>query len=567
MSRTRITVAVLAATVLLVTVAVPTFAIDFNIVSDLHYDPAYGTTSGYKCTTKSAALMGETGCDSPQSLITSVLSDMSSQSNAYTVVAGDWQRHYFSTSGLNSTAVFGPLSQWFAQVTTSGEMTAPAFASTIGNNDVVPDYQFNYSDINNTELAARVTAMEQSGLLTQSEGTQMKLCGFYAHTDGNVSIIALHTLIWAYSVTPAVPDTVTDPCEQFSFLEGQLSAARAAKRKVIIIGHIPPQVNVYDVIKRGSFSSESADMYWKPAYVQQYAAILNSYTDVVTLQIFGHTHMLSVFADPKLGVPGIITPAVTPIYGNRPSYLVGSFSKHDWTLQNLRQRFLRDSGTWKNGLNVLGALGLQSGFDNVTEVQSALTHLKTNDVLWNNYLQLHGGGEPTMVVFPSGKCNAFCRAVTVCSMLTTDYSELKSCTTTATTPTVPPINLSGSIVTLVLILGVSIAVTLLFSCSKVVPKIIAGEIKFDKFDYDFRAELLGMTSKKEKLQRAEDERQRQENRLAVQARYRDEQEAAAATVPAAGPAPVHPMGGALANEMVDITDERDLDRVGHNFRE
>ncbi|KAG5468410.1 hypothetical protein LSCM1_02390 [Leishmania martiniquensis] len=73
--------------------------------------------------------------------------------------------------------------------------------------------------------------------------------------------------------------------------------------------------------------------------------------------------------------------------------------------------------------------------------------------------------------------------------------------TTTMTATPVPVNLSLNIVTTVLILGVSIAAALIFALWKLLPRIRSGELTFSKIEFDWRAELLNQTPKKEKARR------------------------------------------------------------------
>lgn len=71
-------------------------------------------------------------------------------------------------------------------------------------------------------------------------------------------------------------------------------------------------------------------------------------------------------------------------------------------------------------------------------------------------------------------------------------------------------NLSGNIVTAVLILGVSIGVALILVLSKVIPMVRSGELSFKTIEFDWRAELLNATPKKEKARLAAEQAQRRE---------------------------------------------------------
>ena len=99
-------------------------------------------------------------------------------------------------------------------------------------------------------------------------------------------------------------------------------------------------------------------------------------------------------------------------------------------------------------------------------------------------------------------------STTVATTTTTTTTTAKP--TTTTTPV--PVNLNQNIVTTVLILGVTVAVTLIYVLSQLIPKYRRGELSFSKIDFDWRAELLNQTPKKEKLRRAEEKARRDEER-------------------------------------------------------
>jgi hypothetical protein len=94
-----------------------------------------------------------------------------------------------------------------------------------------------------------------------------------------------------------------------------------------------------------------------------------------------------------------------------------------------------------------------------------------------------------------------------------------SSTTSTTTTTPVPVNLGQNIVTIVLVLGVTIAITVAFLLYKTIPKCRRGEIKFGKIEFDWRAELLNQTPKKEKARRAEEKARRDAER--AEGRYGD----------------------------------------------
>lgn len=497
----KVTTCALLATLAIVQMAAA--AIEVSVISDIHYDPSYGTDKGYgSCTTAAAAPLGSAGCDSPDKLVESLVADVSAQSIDYTIYAGDWQRHNMAAAGLQTSSVFDYLAPQLAGITATATLPEPRVMVTIGNNDVMPDYTFDVTAASQPTLEAQVDIMTQSALLVADEATEMRRCGFFSRNVGNgLTIISLHTLVWANTLQPALAEGNTDPCGQFAFLEAQIAAAKTAQRRVIILGHIAPTPDVYNIISREKFGAVAEDMYWVPAFQERYSKLLLDSSDVVVLQIFGHAHLFSIQALPSVGVPLVVVPAVSPVFGNSPSYFVASFTDK-WELLEMRQRYLKADGTWSYGMSVTGALGLATGFGNATQMNADLSNLFTSRPLWSNYLSMHsGGGVDGLKVYPKQSCGAFCQAVTLCSMTRGAHDEIQQCVAEATAPAPVPVNLGGSIVTSVLILGVVFAVVIIMVLYQIVPKIRAGEMKLSNVSFDFRAQLLNEPTKKEKARR------------------------------------------------------------------
>ncbi|KEG05883.1 beta-fructofuranosidase-like protein [Trypanosoma grayi] len=398
-------------------------ALQVSLLSDTHYDPAYGQPNGYgKCVVESPAL-GVPGCDAPPDLITSVCADMSAQSSAYMFMAGDLQRHQFDESGLTLNDTIGTLTENLAAVNTSGTIEGPRVAIAMGNNDMVPNYYLDAINGRNEFLKDEADIMEKNDLLLPEEAQQFVKCAYYLRTvSPTVRLIVLHTLVWCYSISPAIPDDETDPCGQFDFLNTQLADARKAGAKVIIMSHIPPYINVWGVLDARDFHSIRKDMYWKPVYQQRFNNLMKEYSDTVRVQLYGHTHLFSFQVLPG-GVPSFIIPAITPVYGNNPSYFISEFDDNDWSLRSLAQRFLSNT-TWSNGLRVEDVFGSLS---DTAALQETTHRLLTDDDLWTRFIILRAGGVENHALFPGGACDWWCRKLSVCSMQFATWDELVVC--------------------------------------------------------------------------------------------------------------------------------------------
>ncbi|CAD2214839.1 beta-fructofuranosidase-like protein [Angomonas deanei] len=425
-------------------------AYTINLISDIHYDPAYGTGNGYVCTSSTSPPLGKATCDSPKLLVDLFINDAKSQNSTFTIFGGDFQRHHFSSSGTTIAETFGGVAE--ALATTVEEHNVIA---TIGNNDVVPDYTFDWEHPGEDDgLLERVGELKKYGIVDADEAKEMNQCGYYVRHTEEVDFIVLHTLVWTYALKPTVPDTEADPCGQLEFLSTSLASARTNGKKVFVLGHIPPVLNVYKVKTSGKFTSDSGDVYWRSRFLKRYVALMTEYNDCIVLQLYGHTHMYALLTDEAVGVPLMILPSVSPIFANQPSYLVADFDAKS-NLKGLFQRYLDpNTSTIVEGMNILGAMGLPYGLGHPTILTNSTRRLLTSDEFWQNYRLLQSGGVLTNHVYTT--CDSFCRAVIVCSQLHFDYTQIKTCveTNSKTTPnTAVPVNARGSIITSILILG------------------------------------------------------------------------------------------------------------------
>ncbi|KAL7710619.1 beta-fructofuranosidase [Lotmaria passim] len=403
--------------------------VPINLISDMHLDPEYGSADAFGiCKNSSFPATGYKGCDAPMSLISLVVADATNQYSTYTLYGGDWQRHGMSQSNLSTGVVFSKLAPSFSLIGSSSppsDLNTPRVGTTLGNNDVMPDYFFNVSESPHPILDTQIGIMEENGILTSAEGAVMAGCGFYSRSaTTTLRIAVLHTLVWTYRLSPPLEESNTDPCGQLAWLASEIDAARAAGQKLIILSHIPPLPDVFGVIKRGAIGSVTSDMYWKPAFQNAYTTLLFNNKDVVALQIYGHTHRFSLLVDPDMGVPLFIINSVTPMFGNNPAYMIGNFDEITWQPTSLRQRYLdtsRASVRFLSGLDVGSAMNIHN-LSSIADVRRALNEMFTNDTAWENYMVLRTGG-----VVDDPCTTAFCRIYTLCAMLHAAHENITTC--------------------------------------------------------------------------------------------------------------------------------------------
>ncbi|HVN93446.1 MAG TPA: metallophosphoesterase [Terracidiphilus sp.] len=115
---------------------------------------------------------------------------------------------------------------------------------------------------------------------------------------------------------------------QIAWLEQQLATARQHHEKVWVMTHIPPGVNIYATVTRGTdvCGGGKPQMFLKSDAL---ADAIAQYGDVIQLAIFAHTHMDELRLlkpktqdGPQQGVAIKMVGSISPIGGNNPSFTV-----------------------------------------------------------------------------------------------------------------------------------------------------------------------------------------------------------------------------------------------------
>ena len=107
-----------------------------------------------------------------------------------------------------------------------------------------------------------------------------------------------------------------------AWLEAELTAARQAHQRVWLAFHVPPGIDGFATWRQGSCPDHIIPM-WADAYAQPVYALLRRYADTVAAAFAGHTHMddFRLVGDAKGNFGfALITPAVSPIFGQNPAF-------------------------------------------------------------------------------------------------------------------------------------------------------------------------------------------------------------------------------------------------------
>jgi sphingomyelin phosphodiesterase acid-like 3 len=112
--------------------------------------------------------------------------------------------------------------------------------------------------------------------------------------------------------------------QQLTFLQQQLDIARLQHRRVWLLGHLPPAINpAASLAVKPSICKGGEPVSFQST--EDLAQLITANDGTIRLGLFGHTHMDEfhlVQSGSGAGVPIKVIPAVSPVDGNRPSFIV-----------------------------------------------------------------------------------------------------------------------------------------------------------------------------------------------------------------------------------------------------
>ncbi|MET1110715.1 MAG: metallophosphoesterase [Allosphingosinicella sp.] len=143
----------------------------------------------------------------------------------------------------------------------------------------------------------------------------------------NHRFLVLDSVYWSTRYKDACGTAGGDPgSAQLAWLEWQLFRARLAGETLSLVMHIPPGFNPYE-----STAAKPAP-FWVDSYRDRFLALVAEHAPVLVAGYAGHTHMDDfrlVPAGSGASLPIRITPSVTPLFGNNPSFAVMRYARAD----------------------------------------------------------------------------------------------------------------------------------------------------------------------------------------------------------------------------------------------
>lgn len=331
-----------AIVVLLLAFASSAFAEKFLSVSDIHFNPFADPTLVTKLEAADVSEWGAIlatstmtgfvtyGSDINDPLFRSAVAEMQKQlpSPAFVLISGDFLAHGFDKS-YQQYATDKSKPAYTAFVAKTNAYIASVFRQAYPNVRIYPTLGNNDSNCGDYAVAPNGIYLENfqeiwSPIVGSRSFDRRFPTGGYYHADvpslDDVRIIALNTNFFSTKYQNPCGTPGPDPgLKELVWLDDELRLARDLGKRVWLLFHIPPGMDVYDsVTYGGSCPSIQAETFWKDEYLQKYLAITLRHRQTIAGSFAGHTHQDEFRIATRDFIH--ITPSITPIFGNNPAF-------------------------------------------------------------------------------------------------------------------------------------------------------------------------------------------------------------------------------------------------------
>ncbi|MBV8245353.1 MAG: metallophosphoesterase, partial [Candidatus Eremiobacteraeota bacterium] len=296
--------AIFAAAVL-IGVPQPASGAPWLFVSDVHYDPFVSSTS-----------LAPYGKDTNGALLTSALVQMrrADPDPPVVVLAGDLLAHHLAPAA--AAATMRELARRF-------DATFPKaqFVLALGNNDnACGDYETQPRAAFLRDVATAWEPLVNRRGAAPAFARDFAADGSYATTLPLPSLraIVIDDVFWSIRYRNACENSPGDPGAQLqAHLQALLDDSAA---RTWIVAHIPPGIDAYSTTQLAHqiivvpFLQDGAQTRWLQTLRKH----------PVTLLVDGHSHRFAfrTIAGGPNAIPVLLVPAISPVYGNNPSFLV-----------------------------------------------------------------------------------------------------------------------------------------------------------------------------------------------------------------------------------------------------
>lgn len=270
------------------------------------------------------------GSDVNDPLLRSALGEMRTQlpSPAFVLVSGDFLAHDFDKT-YQQVATDKSQVAYTAFVTKTVAYVASALRKAYPGVRIYPTLGNNDSDCGDYTVAPHGAFLanfrDAWTPMVRSRSFRRRFpTGGYYHADvpglKNVRIVALNTNFFSTNYKNPCGTPGPDPgLRELEWLDDELRLARAEHKRVWLLFHIPPGMDVYDTeTYGGTCPALKAQTFWKDEYAQKYLRITAAHRKTILGSFAGHTHQDEFRIASGRFIH--VTPSISPIFGNNPAF-------------------------------------------------------------------------------------------------------------------------------------------------------------------------------------------------------------------------------------------------------
>ncbi len=317
------------------------------VTSDLHFDPMVDPRLVDRLAATDPELWGEVldgsgdkslgryGRDTNWMLLRSALRQMKETlpQPGFVLISGDFLAHDFrrefdAAASDHSDASYRVFvrktMQFIAQQLMRTFSNRPVLPALGNNDEVCGDYELQPKGPFLADTLPLLRALVSGAGGGSDFDTDWRSYGNYSAFVGGVRVLSTNTNFLSIRYRNAC-GSAGDPDPgraTLAWLASQLAAAKQAHQPVWLVYHIPPGIDGYATLKRGTCPDAMIPM-WEQAYAEAFADIVRSYSDTIVASFAGHVHV----DDFRLMGDGggrsaftLITPAVSPVFGQNPAF-------------------------------------------------------------------------------------------------------------------------------------------------------------------------------------------------------------------------------------------------------
>uniref|UniRef100_A0A8C5LSR6 Acid sphingomyelinase-like phosphodiesterase n=1 Tax=Leptobrachium leishanense TaxID=445787 RepID=A0A8C5LSR6_9ANUR len=424
-------------------------------LTDLHLDPNYTVTSDPKSVCPSAGdqLVTDAGkwgnylCDSPYALINSSILAMRAilPDPDFILWTGDDTPHV-PDDKLGEEAVLD-IVEYLTNLIRETFPTTKVYAA-LGNHDFHPK---NQQPINNNTIYNNISEF-WSPWLNKESIPRFQNGAFYSEELVNINtghVIVLNTNLY-YDVN-RITANMEDPGDQLKWLEEELTNASQQRKKVYIVGHIPP----------GYFEKKRQKPWFRENFNKRYVEIIQKHHNVIEGQFFGHHHtdsfrmfysnsgnpISTMFISPgvspwKTTLPGVDNGA------NNPGIRLFEYDRSSLQVLDAVTYYLnltyanKEAPRWEKEYRLTEAFQIPDG--SAQSMHIALEKIAKDHCYLQKYYEYNS------VSYDMETCGDFCRVDHVCAIREVDFTKYEECLKTESSSSRPL--LQKTLISLVLFL-------------------------------------------------------------------------------------------------------------------